>query len=237
MTNLKHQKIAVVNFSGNVGKSTIARHLLMPRMPDAVTITVETINADGTGDVTFRGSEFGVLQEELFLEDSAIIDVGASNIEQFLSMMRKYRGSQNDFDLFLVPTVASQKQQKDTIECVNALNALGIRPEKIQIIFNMVESGENVANTFSSIFDFAEVTKKCRVNERAAIETNEVFARLRGTTESIQSILDETTDYKEKIRNTSDTEMKLQYAARLSTQRLAQGVQENLNQVFQAVFG
>lgn len=26
-------KIAVINFSGNVGKSTVARHLLLPRVP------------------------------------------------------------------------------------------------------------------------------------------------------------------------------------------------------------
>lgn len=26
-------KVAVINFSGNVGKTTIARHLLLPRMP------------------------------------------------------------------------------------------------------------------------------------------------------------------------------------------------------------
>ena len=42
-------KIAVLNFSGNVGKSTIARHLLSPRMPKAGLVAVETITVTEPG--------------------------------------------------------------------------------------------------------------------------------------------------------------------------------------------
>ena len=38
-------KIAVINFSGNVGKSTVARHLLLPRVEGADLISVESLNA------------------------------------------------------------------------------------------------------------------------------------------------------------------------------------------------
>ena len=38
--------IAVVNFSGNVGKTTIVRHLLAPNLPDHTIVAVETINLD-----------------------------------------------------------------------------------------------------------------------------------------------------------------------------------------------
>ncbi len=48
-------KIAVMNFSGNVGKSTIAQHLLLPRMADAELITVESINSDDSGQEPMRG--------------------------------------------------------------------------------------------------------------------------------------------------------------------------------------
>ena len=41
-------KIAVINFSGNVGKTTVARHLLAPRIPGAEVIAVESLNADDT---------------------------------------------------------------------------------------------------------------------------------------------------------------------------------------------
>lgn len=41
-------KIAVLNNSGNVGKSTICQTVLKPRLPESEIIRVETINSDGT---------------------------------------------------------------------------------------------------------------------------------------------------------------------------------------------
>ena len=53
-------KIAVVNFSGNVGKTTISRHLLMPRIPGAELIAIENINADESHrGQSLRGRQFG----------------------------------------------------------------------------------------------------------------------------------------------------------------------------------
>ena len=52
-------KLAVINFSGNVGKTTIARHLLLPRVDGAALIAVASINAeDGLGQA-LRGRQFG----------------------------------------------------------------------------------------------------------------------------------------------------------------------------------
>lgn len=225
-------KIAVVNFSGNVGKSTIARHLLSPRMQDAVVVAVETINADGAGEITVKGGDFGQLQQDLLLEDAAIVDVGASNIEQFMSLMRVYRGSQDDFDLFIVPCVPELKQQKDTVECVNALADLGVPANKIWILFNMVDPQANVEDVFEPVLRFVSQQGKCQANVRAAIQKNEIFARLRGRPETIQSLLDDATDFKAEIKKTSDPEQRMAFAERLATKRLAKGVQENLNEVF-----
>ena len=228
----RNLKIAVVNFSGNVGKSTIARHLLSPRMPEAGVVAVESINADSASDITVKGGDFGRLQEDLMLEDAAIIDVGASNIEQFMSLMRMYRGSQDDFDLFIVPCVPVPKQQK---ECVNALAELGVPAKKIVVVFNMVEPNTNVAEIFEPVLRFADAEGKCQVDVRAVIYKNEVFTRLRGSTETIQSLLDDSTDFKAEIKKATVPEERLAFAERLSTQRLAQGVQENLNAVFEVV--
>jgi hypothetical protein len=76
-------KIAVINFSGNVGKTTIANYLLAPRM-NAKLFTVETINYDESFDdsgLRFKGKSFIDLQEELLYHDSAIVDIGSSNVE------------------------------------------------------------------------------------------------------------------------------------------------------------
>ena len=58
-------KIAVINFSGNVGKTTIARHLLAPRLPGAAVVSIESLNADDTTTDTLRANQFGALQEYL----------------------------------------------------------------------------------------------------------------------------------------------------------------------------
>ena len=82
-------KAAVINFSGNVGKSTVARHMLLPRIEDAEFVSVESINADEGGGNTVRGRQFGALSEQLLLIDSAVIDVGSSNVEDFVGLMRQ----------------------------------------------------------------------------------------------------------------------------------------------------
>ena len=58
-------KVAVINFSGNVGKTTIARHLLAPRIAGAEVISIESINADDGQGGALRGNQFGELQEYL----------------------------------------------------------------------------------------------------------------------------------------------------------------------------
>ena len=83
-------KAAVINFSGNVGKSTVAKHLLLPRIEDAELIAVESINADAGDGTTVRGRQFGALSEQLLLLDAAVIDVGSSNVEDFVRLMRQY---------------------------------------------------------------------------------------------------------------------------------------------------
>jgi len=104
-------KIAVLNFSGNVGKSTIARHLLLPRIEGAELIAVESLNADERQGQALRGRQFGELQEYLQTVDNVVVDVGTSNVEDLLGLMHRYRGSHEDFDCFVVPTVPALKQQ------------------------------------------------------------------------------------------------------------------------------
>ena len=83
-------KIAVINFSGNVGKTTVARHLLVPRIAGAELIAVESINADDGQNQAVRGSQFGELQEYLQTVENVVVDIGASNAEDLLALMRKY---------------------------------------------------------------------------------------------------------------------------------------------------
>ena len=84
------------------------------------------------------------LQEYLQTVDNVVVDIGASNVEDLLALMRKYRGSHEDFDYFVIPTVPALKQQQDTIATLTELARLGIPAAKLRVVFNQVEDGAGV---------------------------------------------------------------------------------------------
>ena len=51
------------------------------------------------------------LQEFILLNESVVIDIGASNVEALLMEMQMVKNSHIDFDLFVVPVVSEKKQQ------------------------------------------------------------------------------------------------------------------------------
>lgn len=77
-------KVAIVNNPGTVGKTTIAAHLLAPRMPGASIIAIEDVNQTvanlGLDVDRMEGDAFRAMFKKLMLLDDAIVDVGASNI-------------------------------------------------------------------------------------------------------------------------------------------------------------
>ena len=228
-------KIAVINFSGNVGKSTISRHLLAPRIPDAQILAVETINSDGTDDEAVKGKDFGELQEAMQLLDAAVIDIGASNVEAVMTIMRRFRKSHEDFDYYVVPTVPEKKQQRDTISTINALTELGVPATKIRLVFNMVESDDDPARVFASLFDYHAAEKRFSLRPDAVLHVNEIYTRLNGVAADLRAIFDDPTDYKTKIKEAVTQDEKLRYAQLLSLQRLAAGVIEEHDVVFKTL--
>ncbi|MCU7370728.1 StbB family protein [Paucibacter sp. O1-1] len=232
-------KLAVINFSGNVGKTTVARHLLLPRMPSAELITVESVNANGdTGDgpsnnpngpstPSLRGRQFAALQEYLQTIYSAVVDIGASNVEELLNLMQLYRGSHEDFDCFIVPTVPALKQQQDTIATLIALSRLGVPPQRVKLVFNMVEATHSVDETFYLLLAFLAERPIATVNTACCIGANEIYARirgLRGAEADLATLASDGTDYKALILQSRDTTEKLALAQKLATCRLASWV-------------
>ncbi len=229
-------KVAVINFSGNVGKSTVARHLLAPRMNNAIVIPVESINSDGFQDETMKGKQFGELQEALAVLTDAVIDVGASNVEDFVSMMKQYEGSHEDFDYFVVPTVPKVKQIRDTCSTIEALANIGISSDKIIVVLNMVDVDDNPERIFSGLFDFHENENKFMLSKKAVIHVNDIYGKINGLEKSITDIMNDPTDYKELSKNAVDAADKLRYAQLLGIKRLATGVSRELDSVFNAIF-
>ena len=134
-------KIATVNYSGSVGKTVTTSHLLAPRIPDAEIIAVESTNesaADlGLNVEQMRGGQFGRLFRKLLMTDTAIVDVGASNIEDFLAELVKYDQAHLEIDYYVLPVVASGKAQRETIKTIEMLAQMGVPAERIRVLFNL----------------------------------------------------------------------------------------------------
>lgn len=229
-------KVAVINFSGNVGKSTVARHLLAPRMNNAQVIAVESINSDGTEDEAIKGKQFGQLSEALALLDDAVIDIGASNVEDLINQMKQYRGSHEDFDFFVVPTVSKNKQQRDTISTIESLSEIGVPAKKIRLVFNMVEQDESPETIFSGLFEYHESEKTFTLKPNAVMHANDIYGKLKGSDQTIAAILADTTDLKEQLKAAKEPEEKLRISRLIGIKRLAAGVSEELDAVFKALF-
>ena len=228
-------KVAVINFSGNVGKTTVARHLLVPRIAGAELIAVESINADDGQNQAVRGTQFGELQEYLQTVDSAVVDIGASNVEDLLALMRKYRGSHEDFDYFVIPTVPALKQQQDTIATLAELARIGIPVSKMRVVFNQVEDDARISELFASLIAFIEQNQFAPASTQCKLGANEIYERVKGTGVDLAGLVRDDTDYKAQIAEASNVAEKIALAQKLATRRLATGVVPELDACFAAL--
>lgn len=234
-------KIAVLSPVGKVGKSTICAHLLSPRMGDAPIFAVETQNETVSAlglevENKFKGDEFRKLFMKLAILDDAIIDIGASNVEDMIKkMLSMGEESHEEIDCFVVPVVPGSVEQRETIRFVKMLSEMGIAPEKIRIIFNKVD--EDVQDEFPAILGFAKMEKKCIANPKSAIFVAETFDLLSNKKLNVAGILADETDYKSLMRDTNLTEKeRFHYQEMYTIRSFAKGAKRNLDAAFEALF-
>ncbi|EKF9136174.1 TPA: StbB family protein [Vibrio cholerae] len=228
-------KVCVINFSGNVGKSVVSQHLIKPRLENSEIISVESINSDGTDDEKIKGKRFGDIMDKVLEHDNTIIDVGASNVEDFIQQMNKAIGSHEEFDYFVVPTIFKNKQMTDTVATLEALADMDIEKTRIRVIFNMIDDDIILRKDFAPIFENSNLAV---VNPLCVIQENELFNRLHEIENftSIADLVNDPTDYRELIQQTQDKSERLIYSRRLGLRRLAVGVERMLDDTYQQLF-
>lgn len=227
-------KIAVLNYSGNVGKTTVCRYLLQPRIKDSEIYSVESINKDGAEEIEVNQKAIGKMLTSLPTIDSAIIDVGSSNVEGFIEQATKYNGALDDFDYFIVPTVESRKQTIDTLKTLIKLSSFGIKHNKIKVVFNKMDKNDDPKYTHPSLF---EGFKDCFKKGEPIIYENELYSMLNEKNLTVDEVLSDETDYKELIKKAVSQEEKMEYAERIALKRLSSGVKRQLDDVFNTLFG
>lgn len=232
-------KVIVINYSGNVGKSTVTRYLLSPRMNNSKVIAIESINSDGTEDDVMRGKQFTELLELLAPLDDAVVDVGASNAEDFVYMMGKHQGAHEDFNYFVVPAVKGKKQTTDTITTIKSLVALGIPKKKIRVILNRVETDDDIRDEFSSLFGIEAADNTFVMNDQCVIYNNEAFDQCKDLGVPLADIVADQTDYRAQAKAAKDAgdQEEVKRCVNLCLLKMiAITANKNLDQVYKAVF-
>jgi hypothetical protein len=241
----QEQVLCVLALTGKVGKSTIFNNLLAPRFPSARQFRMETINLSGHSDaeiMELKGKDFVKLQNELSKTNSALIDIGASNIESFLLSMSQQPGSHEAYDCFLIPVEASGAKSDaidEFIKMVGILNQLGVEPERIKVVFNKLAVDADIAYEVRKIIRFHEIEGWFTLDLRAVIHESPAFAAISEIDKSYSSMLEDTTNYRQEFRNTPPTEdaRRLELTKLMRAQSAVKPVQQEFDAAFEALFG
>ena len=239
-----HKKIVVINFTGTVGKTTVAAHLLSPRMNGAPIYAVESINetAEGVGlEVEkLRGDNFRELFKRVVMQDDAIIDVGASNVEDFMTNLEGFEDAHEEIDFYIVPVTSGTKEQKETIAMINSLAALGVPAGKIKVVFNRVI--RDVESEFPLIVHYHASTDRegaglFTLNLRCAIYETELFDALSINGLSLESLMKDDNDYKSLLKSKeAEPEDRARWSDMYGLKLLCNGVNRKLDVVFDNLF-
>ncbi len=225
--------IAVVNNSGNVGKSTICDILLKPRLEGAQVIKVETINSDGTNDEKISADQFEDVLNKMDEHDCSIIDVGSSNIENFLLKMQEFKSSHEDIDCFAIPVTPSNKQQVDSVTTIQNLMTLGIEPERVKVVFNMANKKLSVTKEYAEFL--SGIPSDISLSEYSVVFESTVFDLLAKIDRPFLDVLNDKRDYRSLIRQSESKEERSILSFERSAHRLVNGFNDELDQAFSAL--
>jgi sulfur carrier protein ThiS len=230
------RNIALLSFSGNAGKTTLARNLFARHMPDAALVSIESINADGQEAITLRGKQFSELLDALALtENGIIVDVGASNVEDFLQRMTQTRRSHQLFDLFVVPVMPGSKQTRDCIATIEALAQIGVPAANVIVVCNGLDATDTVQSTFGPLVAYISDTGRARL-ATTHISDSEVFSRLAATGQTLSQVLDaELVQVDTDVRVSKYPERRLAEVRALALQGMAETAAEELDAVWAAI--
>ena len=154
----------------NVGKSTIARHMLRPGLTavhgSCEYLLVEKMDRDipEGEDKRYRPEELKAISLKLAMcrakkNGSVVVDIGGGQAPVFLAEMKQAQGSEARIDVYVLPVVATMKIDK-IIETIEELLLIGVPNDKLAVVINRAPVGKTVADlvaegTFKPLADHA----------------------------------------------------------------------------------
>ncbi|WP_028219213.1 StbB family protein [Paraburkholderia oxyphila] len=234
-------KIAVLNYSGSVGKTLVSHYFLAPRMPVGTAFTsIETVNESAedlgaNGVEQIQGKKFGDLLEKITLTRHAIVDIGASNIESFLLAMSKFDDSASEFDRYIVPVTPDRKAMKESAQTIDAISSLGVSADRILLLPNRIEEGDPVEE-MPAIFSYVKKHKRATINPDMYLYESPIYEWLGSRKMSFEDLLSGDVDYQNLAVTESDMTKAAEYAKMYRRRREAAPVRAHMDEVFKAMF-
>lgn len=233
-------KIVIISFCGDVGKTSLTSKLLLPRItppiPSHCVFSFESLNGglaeDGVSANTIKADKFNQVVDSIMLADCALVDVGQSNAEEFVKRMEQLEGSHEEFDYFIVPVIDSLHAIKEAIKTVESLHVMGVPAKKIKIIFNKVaDITEDIEYKFAKIMALKQL-KKATVNTNAVVYKSDAFDLLKDLQLSIEDVLNDPVNYRDGLKAVMGTSQEPYYLKRIALKRLCGSVVKNLDNAF-----
>jgi len=231
-------KIAVLNSSGNVGKSTITKELIYPRLESPLIVEVESYNDSNINNKNLNITKYDVESEidHLYLKmletENVIVDIGASNISQFFDKVIAFEGFLTVFDYFVIPSVSGDtKIIKDTIKTINFLLSLGVENQKIKVILNKVKSNPEIE------FDILLKNSPVEIDTKNFIKESKLFSDLALLKTDIGSIFNPDLDfYKPQIIAAATPQEKMRLIKMDMSNRLSHTIAKKMDEIFENIF-
>lgn len=230
-------KIAIINLSGNTGKTTLAKHLFAPQL-SAKRVQIEDVNVgDGEPDLELAASKFKQLAAELNVagdEENFVIDIGASNAKSMVEHFSQLKTTRADIDFWVIPVVPAAKQKADSINTAATLMKIGVKPDRIVMVLNNVQDTQSVEHDFSAIL----ATRELGINVAdQVVLASDVFEMLKGQSESVFDLAGNPPDFKalmKAARAAGDKDALNELGVRMVTQDLVEAAVENLRAAFES---
>jgi len=230
-------KTLILNSSGNVGKSTITKEFLYPRLDNALIVEIETVNASNINNSDLNIIKYNVNDDigELYLScienENVLVDIGASNLSGFFEKVLDFDGFLDIFDFFVVPTVSTIKETEDTIKTISFLQSVGVEDEKIKVIPNKIK--KDVKSEFAILFKNLPI----EINQDVFIKDSKLFSNLALLKTDIKSIFKTDLDYyKNEILSAETPQDKMRLIKMDMSNRMAHTIINNFDEMFTILF-
>lgn len=227
--------IAVVNFAGSVGKTTLTKQLICPMMPGAKRVQIESINSGASGaDVEMSSRQFRFLAEQLAIgKDSMVIDIGGSNIESVVRQMATMEGVEEDIDWWVLPCDERQKIINDTLKTIEHLvNELHVDTCRIVVIANNIEFPDELPTKLAPIFAAAKKTGFHFAG--VPIVKSDLFDLVKDADLPIFELAEDETDFNALIAAETNEKKLAELGRKKTWRRMAKSLARNMRAVWES---